>query len=60
MNLAWFLWFQKGGLFTKIHKTPISGTHGNKKWNDTYQQKVGKSEHEEKENGWDDDSTWQD
>jgi hypothetical protein len=56
----WQMWFQRGVFFRKIKKHPVSGTHGNKKWNDTYQEKIGKGQHQTKENGWDDDVTWLD
>ncbi len=59
MNITWLMWFNRG-FFHKRTKSPISGAHGDKKWSDTYQEKTGKGQYEEKDNGWNDDSIWRD
>ncbi len=60
MNIAWWFWFQKGGFFTQVHRSPLSGHLKNKSWSDTNTIKNGKSDYEERDNGWKDDTEWND
>ncbi len=54
MNISWFLWFNRGLFHKRSKKGPLSGMLGDKKWVDTYYEKTGKSQHNEKDAGWDD------
>ncbi len=63
MNMFWWYWFQRGGLFRSIHKSPLRGHLDSKTWSDSNTIKNGKQDYEERDNGWDDgdnNTTWTD